>query len=130
MRRLTFVLICLCAIPVAAQQATPPAGQPAPPPGQAAPPSGKGSAPAQVAAPSGTAAAEAAIGLFELAPNQFEIGGRLTTISGDPARFQRYQDFRDGLLFDSARFSRDEETGAWLLRAAADNVGWRDQRYA
>jgi MtrB/PioB family decaheme-associated outer membrane protein len=131
MRRLTFVLICLCAIPVAAQQATPPAGQPAPPPGQAAPPPDKGAAPAtQVAAPSGTADPEAAISLFELAPNQVEIGGRLTTISGDPARFQRYQDFRDGLLFDGARFSRDEETGAWLFRAAADNVGWRDQRYA
>ena len=68
--------------------------------------------------------------LFELAPNQFEVGGRWTSVDGDPARFQRYGDFRDGLLFSKARFTREDPAGAWLARAAADNVGWRDQRFA
>jgi MtrB/PioB family decaheme-associated outer membrane protein len=67
--------------------------------------------------------------LFEEAPTQFELGGRWTSTDGDPARFQRYGDFRDGLLFDTARYARDEPGGAWLFRAAADNVGWRDQRF-
>src|SRR5688572_17856062 len=124
MRRLTFVLFCLCAMPLAAQQATPPAGKPTPPPGQAAPPADKVAPPAekaappagqpvppagqagpgdkgavpadQVAGPSGGADADGSLSLFEHAPNQVEIGGRLTTTSGDPARFQRYRDFRDG----------------------------------
>ena len=67
---------------------------------------------------------------FDVAPNQFEVGGRLTSESGDPARFQRYGDFRDGLLFDTARFTREHPTGSWLFTAGADKVGWRDQRYA
>ena len=68
--------------------------------------------------------------LFDVAPNQFEIGGRMTSESGDPARFQRYGDFRDGLLFDTARFTRGHPSGSWLFTAGADKIGWRDQRYA
>jgi MtrB/PioB family decaheme-associated outer membrane protein len=68
--------------------------------------------------------------LFELAPRQFEIGGRFSSISGDPARFQRYQDLRDGVLFTNARYTRADSSGSGLFRASADNVGWRDQRYS
>ena len=68
--------------------------------------------------------------LFEVQPNQFEIGGRLTSEEGDPARFQRYGDFRDGLLFDVARLTREHPAGRWLFSGAADKAGWRDQRYA
>ena len=60
---------------------------------------------------------------------QFQIGGRLTSVDGDPARFQRYQDLRDGVLFTDARYAREDPIGSWLFRVAADNVGWRDQRY-
>src|SRR5262245_41567512 len=67
--------------------------------------------------------------LFELAPRQFEIGGRISSIDGDPARFQRYQDLRDGVLFTNARYTREDASGSGLFRASADNVGWRDQRY-
>jgi MtrB/PioB family decaheme-associated outer membrane protein len=58
-----------------------------------------------------------------------QIGGRFSSIDGDPARFQRYQDIRDGVLFTDARYARDDPGGAWLFRAAADNLGWRDGRY-
>ena len=58
-----------------------------------------------------------------------QFGGRWSSVSGDPARFQRYQDLRDGVLFTDARFAREDPDGNWLFRAAADNVGWRDQRY-
>jgi MtrB/PioB family decaheme-associated outer membrane protein len=68
--------------------------------------------------------------LFEPRANQLQIGGRFSSIDGDPARFQRYQDVRDGVLFTDARYARDDPGGAWLFRAGADNLGWRDQRYA
>ena len=68
--------------------------------------------------------------LFEINQNQFELGGRLSSVDGDPARFQRYQDIRDGVLFTRGRYARDGADGRWLFRAGADNVGWRDQRFA
>ena len=67
--------------------------------------------------------------LFDIQPNQFEFGGRLSSVSGDPARFQRYQDLRDGVLFNNGRYAREDPSGLWLFRASAENVGWRDQRY-
>ena len=44
--------------------------------------------------------------LFDPRANQMQIGGRFSSIDGDPARFQRYQDLRDGVLFTDA-ISRD-----------------------
>ena len=41
---------------------------------------------------------------------QFEFGGRWSSIDGDPARFQRYQDLRDGVLFTERAF-RARRTG-------------------
>ena len=57
------------------------------------------------------------------------IGGRVTSVAGDPARFQRYQDERDGVLFSDAKYAREAPNGEWLFRATADNLCWRDQRY-
>ena len=68
--------------------------------------------------------------LFEPTWRQFELGGRLSSVSGDPARFQRYADMRDGILFTNIRFAQEESSGNWQLRLAADNVGWRDQRFS
>jgi MtrB/PioB family decaheme-associated outer membrane protein len=62
-------------------------------------------------------------------PNQFELGGRWSSQKGDAARFQRYQDFGDGALFNLARIRREPASGEWLFTGAADNVGWRDQQY-
>ena len=67
--------------------------------------------------------------LFEPTWREFYIGGRFNSIDGDPARFQRYQDMRDGVLFTGARYGVDHPDGDWSFRALADNVGWRDQRY-
>ena len=67
--------------------------------------------------------------LFDPAPRQFQIGGRLSSVSGDPARWQRYEDLRDGLLFTDARYERLWEDTGQLFRASADKVGWRDQRF-
>ena len=53
----------------------------------------------------------------------------MSSVSGDPARWQRYQDFRDGVLFTNARFEREDPNGAWLFHLGADNVGYHDQRY-
>ncbi len=68
-------------------------------------------------------------GLFEPTWSQFQVGGRFTGVDGDPARFQRYQDMRSGLLFTDARYERGAPEGDWLFRATADNVGWRNQKY-
>lgn len=81
------------------------------------------------AAPDQAATAEATGSLFDETWHQFELGVRLSSIAGDPARFQRYQDLRDGLLFTKARYARDGGDGDWTFRVAGDNVGWRDQRF-
>jgi hypothetical protein len=65
-----------------------------------------------------------------VSPREFVIGGRVTSVDGDPARFQRYQDYRDGLLFTGARYSREDADGNYAFKALADNVGYRDQKYA
>ena len=67
--------------------------------------------------------------LFEILPNQFLLGGRLTSQQGDPARFQRYQELGDGVLFTRARIAREHASGEWLFNGGAENVGWHDQRY-
>jgi MtrB/PioB family decaheme-associated outer membrane protein len=51
-------------------------------------------------------------------------------MDGDEARFQRYGDFRSGVLLDAARFTREDPNGVWSLHGRADKIGWRDQRYA
>ena len=58
----------------------------------------------------------------------FQLSGRVSSISGDPARWQRYQDFGDGLLFTQGRVLH--ETPDWNGSFSADNVGWSDQRYS
>ena len=62
--------------------------------------------------------------LFDQTWRQFQFGARLTNIDGDPARFQRYQDVRDGVLFTDARYANEAPEGDWQFRAAADNVGY------
>ena len=124
MRRLVLVhLLCVIglAIPaiVRAQATTPPASSSSTAGAQAKP-----AAPAQPAP-----APEEPHSLFDQTWHQFQFGGRLTSIDGDPARFQRYQDMRDGVLFTDAKYASEAPEGDWLFRATADNLGWRDQRY-
>jgi MtrB/PioB family decaheme-associated outer membrane protein len=66
--------------------------------------------------------------LFTPSWNMFQLSGRLSSIEGDPARWQRYEDLRDGLLFTTGRLLR--EASDWAARLTADNLGWRDQRYS
>jgi MtrB/PioB family decaheme-associated outer membrane protein len=56
-----------------------------------------------------------------------EFGGRFSDIDGDPARYQRYRDLRDGPFAKSVTFNR--RTADWTLSARAENLGYRDQRY-
>ena len=73
------------------------------------------------------AAADDGGSLFTPRWNEVEVGVRVTDISGDEARFQRYQDLRSGPLLDQARFRHD--TDVWSVTFGADNVGFRDQRF-
>ena len=50
-------------------------------------------------------------------------------MDGDPARYQRYQDQRDGLLFSNFRYSVAKPDGTWDFHARAENVGYRDQEF-
>ncbi|HET9269451.1 MAG TPA: MtrB/PioB family decaheme-associated outer membrane protein [Vicinamibacterales bacterium] len=84
-------------------------------------------APASAQAPAATEADTRS--LFDPRSNQMQIGGRFSSIDGDPARFQRYQDLRDGVHFTDARYARSDPGGRWLFNAGADNVGYRDQKY-
>lgn len=62
--------------------------------------------------------------------NQIDLGIRGTVFGSgsDEARFQRYRDLRNGGLLDRLRMSK--ETDAYRYTVQADNVGYRDQRYA
>src|SRR5688572_31206289 len=72
--------------------------------------------------------AEDSLSLFTPRWNMFELSGRVSSVDGDPARWQRYQDLRDGLLFTEVRAL--QETADWNGSVTADNVGWRDQRFS
>jgi MtrB/PioB family decaheme-associated outer membrane protein len=110
--------------------ASTPAGSQATSGSQAKPQPAKPQPPTTSPAPAApAAAAEVTRSLFEPTWRQFAFGGRLSSVDGDPARFQRYQDIRDGVLFTAARFERQGPDGSWFAHAAADNVGWRDQRF-
>ena len=88
-------------------------------------------APAPVQNPSAAAAAEpladVSRSLFEPSWNMFQLSGRLSSVAGDPARWQRYEDLRDGILFTGGRVLR--EAPDWSATLSADNVGWRDSRF-
>lgn len=62
--------------------------------------------------------------------NQIDFGVRGTNIgpNSDPARFQRYDDLRDGATIDRFRFSKETQT--YGLKLQADNVGYRDERFS
>jgi hypothetical protein len=139
MRRLVFATFtCLLglAIPAAVQAQT--ASEPSSPSltsgtdqAKPTPDQAKPAQPPQATTPQPAAAptVEVPHSLFDQTWHQFQFGARLTNIDGDPARFQRYQDVRDGVLFTDARYASEAPEGDWAFRAAADNVGYRDQRY-
>ncbi len=57
----------------------------------------------------------------------FDVGFRTSSVEGDAARFQRYQDIRDqGAGFN---FSIAQERRTWALKARGRNVGYRDQQF-
>ena len=103
---------------------SPPPQTPAPKPPAAEPPEAQPPA-AEPAAPE--AAVESTRSLFDPTWRQAQISGRWSSIEGDPARFQRYQDIGSGLLFTDVRYERGQSD--WLVQLGADNVGWRDQRF-
>jgi len=122
MRRLGLVTLSFSiavAIPIVAsgQAAAPDQAKPAP------------AAPAAAAQAPAAPTVEVPHSLFDQTWRQFQFGARLTSVEGDPARFQRYQDVRDGVSFTDARYATEAPQGEWRFRAAADNVGYRDQRY-
>ena len=83
-----------------------------------------GTAIAQTAAPARsqpTAAGEAT------ETGEIEFGVRLSSIAGDPGRFQRLRDLRSGPTTDRLRYTRDRD--AWRFEADVDHLGYRDQRY-
>jgi MtrB/PioB family decaheme-associated outer membrane protein len=131
MRFLMLAPVACCiglAVPLAAQ-----AQNPSSPPGLVSSEKADGDAqaasqPATPATPS--SGLDTMRSLFDQTWSQFQLGGRFTSVSGDPARFQRYQDLRSGVVFTDARFAKEDAGGDWQYRLRADNVGYRDQRYS
>jgi len=121
MRRFAITTVALLGLAAPGAALAQGAAQPPAPPSSQAPP--------QPAAPAAAAASDLSRSLFEPTSRQFLIGGRLTSVDGDPARFQRYQDQRDGLLFSNFRYSLAKPDGTWDFNARADNVGYRDQEF-
>jgi MtrB/PioB family decaheme-associated outer membrane protein len=56
-----------------------------------------------------------------------DFGLRGTSVSGEPARYERYRDLGDGAFLGGLRMNR--EANGWVMTAGADNVGRRDQRF-
>ena len=59
---------------------------------------------------------------------QIDFGARVTGVTGDRARYQRYRDLRDGVFFDMPMYHR--ETDRWWMSLTVRNAGYRDQRYS
>src|SRR5262245_55238268 len=79
---------------------------------------GSNSARQPAVAPQGAAqtpaqAADASRSLFSPRERQFVFAGRASSVDGDPARWQRYQDMRDGVLFTDARYARADPGDRW-----------------
>lgn len=58
---------------------------------------------------------------------QVDFGFRADSTDGDAARYNRFRDLRQGAFLDRFRFTREEQN--WYVRAEANHVGYRDQRY-
>ena len=107
----------LSTAPLLAQ--TPPA-TPAP-----AQPPAKPATPAPAAAP---AADEPTGAPLDVNLRSVDFGVRITDVSGDEARYNRYQDKRTGPVVQGFRYTSETQDRLW--RAEADNIGYRDQRYS
>ncbi len=59
---------------------------------------------------------------------EIDVGFRVNAIDGDPARFQRFQDLRDGPVLNALRYTRSRDT--WEFNFSANNTGYRDQQFA
>ena len=106
--------------------ATAPAAQPHPRREASSHQAAQPPAAAQPAAPDPLA--EGATSLFAPRWNMVQLSGRyVSSVSGDPARWQRLLGLRDGLLVTEGRALR--ETPDWNGTFGADNIGWRDERY-
>ena len=57
---------------------------------------------------------------------QFDFGFRADDVSGNPARYQRFRDLRQGAVVN---MKMNKETDTWVFAADAFNVGYRDQSY-
>src|SRR5437763_8757453 len=97
------------AVAPAGDQAKPASDQAKPASDPVAPGQEKPAPASPAAAPEASAAptVETPHSLFDQTWHQFQFGGRATSIDGDPARFQRYQDVRDGVMFTDARYAAE-----------------------
>ena len=64
---------------------------------------------------------------FGLRANEIDFGVRMTSVEGDPGRYQRMRDLRSGPTLDRLSYSRERTMD--LFQADADHVGYRDQHY-
>lgn len=75
---------------------------------------------------SGTAWAQATPPQEQATAGSITIAGVGTTVDGEEARYQRYQDLRNGVNVD---FDLTFESSGWLTEVVVNAVGRRDQRY-
>lgn len=78
------------------------------------------------ATPSPVASAPVDLGMARQ-QGHVDVGLRMTSITGDEARFSRFRDLRDGPYLAGLRMER--ESRGWFFQGEANNVGYRDQRF-
>ena len=59
---------------------------------------------------------------------EIDFGGRVSDVTGDGARYQRYRDLRNGLSVDLPFLHVERDR--WWMNLTVQNTGYSDQRYA
>jgi MtrB/PioB family decaheme-associated outer membrane protein len=112
----------------AAPQTTPaaPRNPPAAPQKPAAAPQATPAAPQKPAA--APQAAPAATDVGTTTSGSFDFGGRGTTYTGDPARYNEFRDMSNGLFLDN--FGTAIQKSGWFMDVNGNNAGRKDAFYA
>jgi MtrB/PioB family decaheme-associated outer membrane protein len=81
-------------------------------------------------APANSAASQGDIPATAVTPGlgRVDFGVRADNLSGDPARYNRFRDVRDGAFLE--RFKFEKQTDSWAFLGLASNLGYRDQRFS
>ncbi len=78
--------------------------------------------------PTAAQAAPAATDVGTTTSGSFDVGGRGTTYTGDPARYNEFRDMSNGLFLDN--FGTAIQKSGWFMNVNGNNAGRKDAFYS